>query len=86
MKYQKKEVANNNIDLVLFMGRREEKDVCYSASYSSDMCLVLLICTARRVFYCIIVYILHFNGHSKPDGCFLMERYNSKKQTKSESN
>ena len=32
------------------------------------------------------INILLFNDHSKPDGCFLLEKYNSKKQTESKSN
>ena len=31
------------------------------------------------------INILPLNGHSKPDGCFLTEKYTSTKQTESES-
>ena len=62
---------------------------CYVASNSSDMCLVLLICPAGSFLLHNSTFdmnILLFNDYSQPDGCFLMEKYNSKKQTESKSN
>ena len=85
---------HDSIELGLFYGQARrngcsvtifhsfQMKFCYVPSNSSDMCLVLLICPSR-------IFLLHnstfdinfmlFNDHSKQDGCFLMEKYNSKK-------
>ena len=73
------------LNYIRFMGRLEAMDAalkfCYVATNSSE-CVWFYLFAQLEGFSLhnstFDINILLFNDHSKPDGCFLMEKYNSK--------